>query len=424
MELRNRGSLSCENCRRRRIRCNQLKPRCSQCARAGLRCSGYRDQLDILFRDQTEAITQKFHSSSGTTDVISLPRTPSWPVEDIACKYFFDNFSITDSFRMCVNEPSMQHSVPATSSFTSVGLAALAIMHKDPDLMVLARRHYSSALNLLAKAIGQPKESVNGALVAASFNLSVFEVLNLIACDAPSAAHLWVKHIKGTLVLLNMLKLHPDGMVNEIEGLIQIAYTAALAYLICEQTSCRVFSMGTTLLPMIELFDIMSSLIDLKIRAKHSDAHDYVQLISTAIDFDRRLLAWANNLPPTFTFDAIFGCSSHSREHGWLVKAWHYYWLCRVLASKVVIDSLDALSPSIQLTHVTLITESKAQYSKSLSILRQAPREIHASIPPMLRRMGRSSLALSSDTSFLITILQSLSILTDQHIVINNWNLQ
>ncbi|KAE8135978.1 hypothetical protein BDV38DRAFT_284453 [Aspergillus pseudotamarii] len=299
-------------------------------------------------------------------------------------------------------------------------------MHKDPYLMVLARRQYSSALNLLAKAIGEPKDSVNGALVAASFNLSVFE---LIACDAPSAAHLWVKHIKGTLVLLNMLKLHPDGLVSELEGLVQIAYTAALAYLISEQTvpefllglmqSCKAISMGTTLLPMIELFDIMSSLIDLYIREKHCDVQDHVQLISTAIHFDQSLLAWANNLSPTFTFDAIVGGSSHSREHGWLVKAWNYYWLCRVLANMVVIDSLDALSPSIQLTHMTLITESKAQYSKSLSILRQAPREIHASIPLMLRRMGRSSLALSSDTSFLITILQSLSILTSQRVVIN-----
>ncbi|KAE8168642.1 hypothetical protein BDV40DRAFT_251191 [Aspergillus tamarii] len=332
---------------------------------------------------------------------------------------------------MCVNEPSMQNSVPATSSFTSVGLAALAIMHKDPYLMILARRQYLSALNLLSQAIGELKESVNGALVAASFNLSVFE---LIACDAPPATHLWVRHIKGTLVLLNMLKLHPDAMVNEVEGLVQIGYTAALAHLISEQTvpkfllglmqSCQVLSMRTTIILMIELLDIMSSLIDLYIRTKHSDAHDYVQLVSITIDFDQRLLAWANNLSPTFTFDAIVEGSSHSREHGWLVKAWNYYWLCRVLVSRVVIDSLDALSKSIELTHVTLIAESKAQHSKSLSVLGQALREIHASIPFMLRRMGRSSLGLSSDTSFLITILQSLSILTDQRVVINNCDLQ
>ena len=123
--------------------------------------------------------------------------------------------------------------------------------------------------------------------------------------------------------------------------------------------------MRTTIILMIELLDIMSSLIDLYIRTKHSDAHDYVQLVSITINFDQRLLAWANNLSPTFTFDAIVEGSSHSREHGWLVKAWNYYWLCRVLVSRVVIDSLDALSKSIELTHVTLIAESKAQHSKS-----------------------------------------------------------
>lgn len=82
---------------------------------------------------------------------------------------------------MCVNDPSMPHSLPATFSFTSVGLAALAIIHKDTHMMVLARRQYSSALNFLARAIEESKESVNGALIAASFNLSVFEVLHVLS---------------------------------------------------------------------------------------------------------------------------------------------------------------------------------------------------------------------------------------------------
>ncbi|RAQ67592.1 hypothetical protein COH20_004485 [Aspergillus flavus] len=324
----------------------------------------------------------------------------------------------------------MPHSLPATFSFTSVGLAALAIIHKDTHIMVLARRQYSSALNFLARAIEESKESVNGALIAASFNLSVFE---LIACDAPSTAHLWVKHIKGTIVLLNLLKLPLGGMVNEMEGLLHIGYTAALAYLISEQAvptfilglmqSCKAFAVGASLLPIIELFDILNSLIELYIRMKHSDGQGYVQFIATAIQLDQSLLAWANNLSPAFTFDATVGGSFHPYVHGWPVKAWNYYWFCRALASRIVIDSLDVVFPSIQTTHVKLIAESKAQYNKSLSTLRQAPREISASISLMLGRTGRRSLALSSDTSFLITILQSLSMLTDQRVLINDIDL-
>ncbi|KAE8340768.1 hypothetical protein BDV24DRAFT_163987 [Aspergillus arachidicola] len=292
----------------------------------------------------------------------------------------------------------MPHSLPATFSFRSVGLAALAIIHKDTHMMVLARRQYSSALTLLARAIEESKESVNGALIAASFNLFVFELVTLL--QPPTC-----------------------GMVNEVEGLLHIGYTAALAYLISEQKvptfvlglmqSCKAFAVGTLLLPIIELFDILSSLIGLYIRMKHSDGQDYVQFIATAIHLDQSLLAWVNDLSLAFTFDATVGGSSHPYEHGWPAKAWNYYWFCRALASRIVIDSLDVVFPSIQSTHVTLIAESKAQYSKSLSILRQAPREISASISLILGRTGRSSLALSSDTFFLIIILQSLAILTD-----------
>lgn len=68
-----KASLSCKNCRIRRIKCNKLRPECSQCIRAGKTCPGYRDQLSLMFRDETVKVRNKFQDpdSTGGTDVAS-----------------------------------------------------------------------------------------------------------------------------------------------------------------------------------------------------------------------------------------------------------------------------------------------------------------------------------------------------------------
>lgn len=65
---------------------------------------------------------------------------------------------------------------PASLGGTSVGLAALAVMRKDPQMMYLARKRYCSALQLLARVVQEPIQSNGGNSVAAGFILSIFEV--------------------------------------------------------------------------------------------------------------------------------------------------------------------------------------------------------------------------------------------------------
>ena len=66
----------------------------------------------------------------------------------------------------------------ATISLTSVGLAALAVVHKDPDMMDLARRKYNFAIRVLTKAINGEQDSGIEQYIAGSFILSIFEVLS------------------------------------------------------------------------------------------------------------------------------------------------------------------------------------------------------------------------------------------------------
>ncbi|KAI0476913.1 hypothetical protein F4859DRAFT_67425 [Xylaria cf. heliscus] len=61
-----KASQGCQSCRTRRIKCDKKHPECSQCIRVGKRCPGYRDQLSLLFRDESSKVIQKAHAQWGT----------------------------------------------------------------------------------------------------------------------------------------------------------------------------------------------------------------------------------------------------------------------------------------------------------------------------------------------------------------------
>ncbi|KAI0512578.1 hypothetical protein F5B22DRAFT_297379 [Xylaria bambusicola] len=60
-----KASQGCQSCRTRRIRCDKKRPECSQCIRVGKKCPGYRDQLSLIFRDESSKVIQKAHAQWG-----------------------------------------------------------------------------------------------------------------------------------------------------------------------------------------------------------------------------------------------------------------------------------------------------------------------------------------------------------------------
>ncbi|KAI1173926.1 hypothetical protein F4777DRAFT_555941 [Nemania sp. FL0916] len=60
-----KASQGCQSCRGRRIKCDRKQPGCSQCMRVGKKCPGYRDQLSLMFRDESSKVIQKAHAQWG-----------------------------------------------------------------------------------------------------------------------------------------------------------------------------------------------------------------------------------------------------------------------------------------------------------------------------------------------------------------------
>jgi hypothetical protein len=45
--------------------CDRKTPECTQCTRVGKKCPGYRDQLSLMFRDESDKVIQKAHAQWG-----------------------------------------------------------------------------------------------------------------------------------------------------------------------------------------------------------------------------------------------------------------------------------------------------------------------------------------------------------------------
>ncbi|KAK2605089.1 hypothetical protein N8I77_007962 [Diaporthe amygdali] len=63
-----KASLGCTSCRKRRIKCDRRQPECTQCIRVSKGCPGYRDQLSLMFRDETVKVEKRVRASWGAEE--------------------------------------------------------------------------------------------------------------------------------------------------------------------------------------------------------------------------------------------------------------------------------------------------------------------------------------------------------------------
>ncbi|OHF00601.1 hypothetical protein CORC01_04140 [Colletotrichum orchidophilum] len=52
-------SKGCSNCRERKVRCDQREPGCGQCEKRQQQCPGYRNLVDLMFRDESSHVIKK-----------------------------------------------------------------------------------------------------------------------------------------------------------------------------------------------------------------------------------------------------------------------------------------------------------------------------------------------------------------------------
>ncbi|KAF3763764.1 hypothetical protein M406DRAFT_85177 [Cryphonectria parasitica EP155] len=255
-------SRGCQMCRTRRIKCDETKPTCNQCTKARRTCPGYKDEFDLVFRNETKAterralkkgarkspLDSKFKSSnvvvvtsgnisssssSSCTSLVSptssldsalsptgsgfmrLPSSEgnispllSVPTEQLASCHFFSNFVLVP--RQGCTRGFMDYLLPLMKNepsnghlqhaFNACSLAHLGnrVKTSHQDIPNKALSEYTMALAATHTALQDPVLSKTDATLAAVLLLGLYE--NITAKEM--GVFSWGSHIEGAISLV------------------------------------------------------------------------------------------------------------------------------------------------------------------------------------------------------------------------------
>lgn len=231
------GALSkgCERCRRRKIKvrfispnpavpvlntsvlnihthqCDQRKPGCLRCEKAKTPCPGFRNLVEVQFRDESERVIRRARLSYGDGQPGPPPRavrqhaTPGvspWdshctislpllePTHDVGANFFFAHYyvcngpALPEAVRTWLAETYYSSNNPhlaLRSILEAAGLAGISNVCHDPRVAVQSKWHYGRALAALNMVLTDTVEAVTDTALMTVILLGLYEVNSLWA---------------------------------------------------------------------------------------------------------------------------------------------------------------------------------------------------------------------------------------------------
>lgn len=178
------------------MQCDQDTPTCSQCRRANRSCPGYRDQLSLMFRDESQAVVRKaraaasgrrgaspVHSSKPQSCSPAIMQPFTLAAQEQGTNFFLSTYAWINASSLIKRgfDYSPSSKLPLSekallSCISSLGMAALSGIQKSRPLRLTATREYTSALKLTNAALRDSTEAKTDATLTAIVLLSFFEV--------------------------------------------------------------------------------------------------------------------------------------------------------------------------------------------------------------------------------------------------------
>ncbi|RFU36106.1 hypothetical protein B7463_g165, partial [Scytalidium lignicola] len=348
MVFRRRLRTNCEGCRLRRIKCDQLRPSCSQCTRSNWECSGYRDPLDLVFKDQTEKVSQKFLISQGpkahpsnksSNNTQSPPQTESsgdivqalsdnigsfWlpidetyvslhtlptPIEDQGICFFFDKYVF--DWRLSPAHRLSPHRGVLHTTLISLGIAALSNAYQNQDLLQWVLRTYTLALRKAQATLLDEALSKRTSMLWAVMFLSLYET---ITYRGPQSLRTWNQHIDGAIGLVKLrgleqfkeragvrifLQLYSFIIFNSLRMGVHVPYS-----MIKWSDRSRPFQTEDEKV-LSELLNIIVRLTNLNATIKSQKLSDTTIVISELLSIEGDLGEWAAKLPCDLRYKTV-----------------------------------------------------------------------------------------------------------------------
>ncbi|KAI0150582.1 hypothetical protein GGR57DRAFT_186942 [Xylariaceae sp. FL1272] len=226
-------SRGCQMCRTRRIKCDETKPTCQQCAKSRRQCPGYKDEFDLVLRNETtaterrakkankKALAQKqekqeessrdfssrSHEEAESSQLQMARPSLEIPTETHASNHFIANFIVLPQQGRMYGHmdfvlPLLRQEGPDSHIQHAFNACAMAFFHNrrgtNGKLSEIAFREYSAALTRTNAALRDVESQQSDATLGAVLLLGMFEN---ISAKQIGAFH-WGSHVDGAVQLV------------------------------------------------------------------------------------------------------------------------------------------------------------------------------------------------------------------------------
>ena len=441
-----------------KLQCDQAPDGCSQCVKVNRKCPGYRDQLDLMFRNESNDVVRKAKAkeakikqgslkSSATSSLVSssavafvpdsgdffeivqredhhfpnfLPPTFSIAptIEERATGFFFSNFVIgvhgptrghLDHLENVYNTDDMDDNLLA--SMKAVGLAGYSHVAHAPQLIKDARQEYMKALRLTNLALRSPKDVKKDSTLLAIMILGIFETVT--GCDQRSL-NAWAEHINGAAALVKLRGLEqlrtPAGrrmFVQVTSGLLISCIQRRLplpAHIIeLRAEAAKYINTDET---AWHVLDSMIAFADFRSKTRTGEINDPQVILSKALEIDGTLLELFSDVPLGWEYetvytdadpDVVFNKSYHVYYDYWIAQLWNAMRTIRILLNEQIREIL--LRGFSSKPPLFLGPEYTAQLQISTDVLYELAADILASVPQHLGYVSKRTPQTSTSNS-------------------------
>ncbi|KAH7016389.1 C6 zinc finger protein [Microdochium trichocladiopsis] len=375
-------SRGCENCRKHHKKCDEKRPACSRCLKLKRTCLGYRDQIDLIFRDETSQVQARsrqrractgtssncirLHTSSWShafADVLQLPITLSPSMEDTVVSHFYHTTleTISDEDPVHFLHSQLPSLYARGSPKSALRLATEAISYAASRQYIrqgalVARERYVKAVKAIRQAVQDPVEAQDPAVLYAILLLSGFETM-IGDLESPLA---WGTHLDGAAAVARIqVASHGNSALSRgIFGFI-LKGTVLIHMQSCQpmgETSVLFNATATTSHqnPEGALFSLAAKIPNLQHKSSHILARSpaveqsHVQrLLQCARRIDQDLLDWADAVRETWPYivavdiDQLSDLSYTPREihrypSFYTARVWNCYRVSRLIVQSIL----------------------------------------------------------------------------------------
>ncbi|KAF2496520.1 hypothetical protein BU16DRAFT_549018 [Lophium mytilinum] len=368
------ASRACATCKQRRKKCDESRPNCQRCIKAGRVCLGYQENSGVLFRNygppalsEVPSITiQRPMSPPGAV----IPEPNDERLEKDALEMFFDGYCVELADRTISRgfldglKPLIDHAGESSDIAQAAKIVALATTGnklRRPQILYRTKQQYGDLLQSFRSRLMRAAESDLVEVLITAILLGLYEIVSSTESD-PSQHN---AHVSGVGAILS--KKDSPFDLSTGTRLFQLGNAFLLqdslpqpkhVGLLCAPSRNRsVLALDSVLIKVNPIFNLANDLF----AAPSCQLEEVRTLRQEAIDLERHISTWPTKLTKEWEPRVVGNISeaqlNSSKSPGWpgdvnsyfdlyVAAVWNTYRKTHLMILDIIVKCSNYLEPS------------------------------------------------------------------------------